>query len=273
MKRSALVKWMVLLKMCCFGGTALAQLNPSGTPGERALISPMCQAKLKDDNRSPEATAVIAQLGWDNWIPFNHYCYGQIFVLRARKATSKKDRDMNLGWAVPEYKYTLRGAKPDFWMRPQMLVELGRIHQQLGQSPSAVVVFQEALAANPAYEPAYLALVGELRRGGSTREALDLATNGLRRLPKSEALQKAYLELGGKKPFPEPLSAVHPSQPAETPGGGPAVAQDARVEGVLPAPAVEGAEPEKRGCRFCPPEEIKRRWSGDFGKTEVSPSK
>ena len=272
MRRSAPMKFMAIIIGCGFGGAALAQWNPSGTPGERALISPMCQAKLKDDNRSPEATAVISQIGFDNWVPLNHYCYGQIFMVRARKAASKADRDKQLALAVPEYNYTLHGAKPDFWMRPQMLVELGRIHQQLGQSPKAVVAFQQALAANPGYLPAYLALISELRQHGSSREALELATNGLRRVPESEALQKAYLELGGKKPFPEPLVAAQPSEPAATPNSGGSTERGGGPDSPAPAAVVEGAEVDKRGCRFCPPEEIQRRWSEDFGKAEGRPS-
>ncbi|MFC5768224.1 tetratricopeptide repeat protein [Thauera sinica] len=235
--------------------------------------------KLRDENRSLEAQRYIAQFGFDNWLHLHHYCYGQNFLSRAAKAADAKDRSSQRRLATKEYEYVLRGVRPDFWMRPQLYVELGRIYQQLGDAARATGLFNDAIRVSPGYQAAYLALVAQLRQSGSGREALAVATEGLRNLPDSEALKKAYKELGGTEPFPSPVAgksapakeeaAAAPQEPAVTPQESAAAPRDAATdEGADPAPNANGETAEGdaggRKCRFCPPEDIQDRWRKSF---------
>lgn len=258
---------------------SVAQHNPSGTPAEQAQLPPFCVVKLKDDNRSPAAQKWIAQFGFDNWLHVHHYCYGKVFMLRASAAGAKRDQDYQRSLAIKEYSYVLNASKPDFWMRPQIHLEIGRIQQSLGQFEEAIASFGAAVRANSRYQAAYLALIAALRSKDQRADALSVAQQGLRYLPDSADLKKAYFDLGGKEPLPGPAESADRNPPVpggqETQGRSTAVGADDRGEEEASAtPVQQGssdeAEPvspsDGRSCRFCPPAEIEERWRENFQK-------
>lgn len=268
-----LVKFAVAGLVAALCSPAMAQWNPSGTQAERALLPQFCLVKLKDDNRSPEAQAFIRQFGFDNWLHIHHYCYALNYVNRAQKAGNARDRNSQLQLAVSDYIYVLRGTKPDFWMRPQLHVELGRLYLRLNRQIDATEAFKAAVNSSPMYLAGYIALIDQLRRSGAVGQARDVAEQGLRHLPDAGRLQSLYLELGGKRPFPEPI----PKTPALTPRSvAPPEREAAKAEfqqGVNEADSslTPHAEPEGpsgaedgQNCRFCPPEEVERRWKESF---------
>lgn len=252
---------------------ANAQWNPGGTESEQALLPRFCVVKLRDDNTSAEARTFIRQFGFDNWLHLHHYCYGLNAVNRSLKAGNLRDRNAQLQLAVGEYGYVLRNARPDFWMRPQLNVELGRILARLDRKPEAMSAFQAALQANPAYLAGYLALIEHLRSSGLPQQAREAAAEGLRHLPEAQRLQALYLELGGKRPFPVPIvrTAPAPSKDASAPEVEEGLEETERPSGEV---AVEVRENDRGGstqeadsarkCRFCPPEEVERRWQESF---------
>ena len=258
-----------------FCGPVMAQWNPSGTQAEQSLLPRFCLVKLKDDNRSPEGQNYIRQFGFDNWLHMHHYCYALNFVNRSQKAANTRDRNSQLQLAVADYNYVLRGTKPDFWMRPQLYVELGRIYGRLDRQDEAMNAFRAAVQANPTYLAGYLALIDQLRKAGETPQARNVAGEGLRHLPDSERLQALYLDLGGKKPFPEPASrkpAIPASPPAESSSEALQVERQQEEAATperasAPDAASEGAPQDAESgpsCRFCPPEEVQRRWQESF---------
>lgn len=263
--------------MMALSTPSAAQSNPSGTPAEQAQLPAFCRVKLKDNNTSPEARTLIAQFGFDNWLHLHHYCYGKVFMLRSAAAVAKRDKNYQRSLAIKEYSYVLNATKPDFWMRPQINVEVGKIHQMLGQREQAIARFGDAVRGGRAYLPAYLALIGALRSNDQRAGALDVATEGLRNLPDSAELKKAYFELGGKEPLPKPAAETIPKDPATDPdrstanpaaGGAPedllpaVVDQDARSDG----DATAQTQGDDKKCRFCPPPEIEERWRESFQK-------
>lgn len=268
-----LVKFAVAGLVAALCSPAMAQWNPSGTQAERALLPQFCLVKLKDDNRSPEAQAFIRQFGFDNWLHMHHYCYALNFVSRAQKAGNTRDRNSQLQLAVADYNYVLRGTKPDFWMRPQLYLELGRLHVRLNRQVEATEAFKAAIHSNPSYQAAYIALIDQLRRNGDRGQAREIAELGLRHLPDAERLQSLYLELGGKRPFPEPISKTPVSAPpSEAPSerAPETIApQERTTESDASSPPNADAQTESaaesgQNCRFCPPEEIQRRWQESF---------
>lgn len=246
------------------------------TPADAAQMPPHCLAKLKLDPRYPEAS--FAPRFGEYWIHLHHYCHGLKWANRARQTADRRARAGNLGMAKGEYQYAARAAGAGFWMRPQIYVELAHVHLGLGELGEAGRFFGEAIGASPTYVAAYLGLIEVHRRSGAKTAALEVASAGLRQVPESRPLQKAYLELGGKKPFPEPAQtpdsrAEAREAPAESPLAPPTVDQGAVESGGAPAPtdASGVGESTGRACRFCPPEAIEQRWRDSFGQPATNP--
>ena len=141
---------------------------------------------------------------------------------------------------------------------------------RMKDSASASRLFFDAMAQNPAYEPAYQGLIEVYKQIGDKSGILELATSGLRHLPNSVALREAYLEAGGKKPFPEPIAK--PLQQEDSAGGVLKVpsasdkeTKETTTESQSPADTeVTTEDLMERGCRFCTPEEIQNRWRESF---------
>lgn len=243
-----------------------AAQNSAYTPADVAQLPPHCLAKLKFDPRYTEA-AFAPRFG-EYWIHLHHYCHGLKWVNRARTSADRRARMGNLGMAKGEYQYAARAAGAGFWMRPQIYVELGQVHVGLGELSEAVRLFTEVIGFSPTYVAAYLGLIEAHRKAGSTQAALEAATAGLRQVPESQPLQKAYLELGGRQPFPEPLRQAEPQAPRPL-AGETAATEPAERLGAPDPVAGDGSEttaPSTRGCRFCPPDEIQQRWRESFGE-------
>ncbi|HRP26086.1 hypothetical protein [Thauera sp.] len=244
---------------------AAAVLPYGMTDAELAALPPLCMAKMKGNNPSN----YVAQFGAHNWGQMHHYCEGLKFVNRAR--TYPKDRRFYLNNAKGEYRYVISHTTPDLWFRPQVYVELARVHMQLGETAEAQSQLHAAIAFNRGFEAAYVSLI-ELQVGMGTRSAaLETATEGLKYLPESKRLQKAYLDNGGKKPFPEPVvKAESPATATPSSSGSAAQANAPQTEAVAAEPVSAesqqtNADPTvERGCRFCPPDEIQQRWRESF---------
>lgn len=265
---------------------AVEQFAPNAA--ELSALPPFCADRLQKGSGG-KGSAAVAQLGKGNYLHIHHYCFAVNFVNRARRARDQKDQSYNLGLAKNNYNYVIKATEPRFWMRPQMYVELGKVHLQLKEAGEANRLFNDAIVFNPAYEPAYHALIDLYREGGRGKDALDVATAGLRHVPASASLKKAFLDLGGKEPFPEPIAKAAPapsdtdsppeqlpdqvSEPQPEDAGVPAdtAPVTATVTPSLDAPG--GAEPiPESGCRFCPPEEIQRRWRESFSGAKEKPA-
>lgn len=251
---------------------AIEQFPP--TPAEVRMLPSFCADRFEKGS-SGNNVASAAQLGKKNYLHIHHYCFAVNFVNRARRTRDKKERLYDLGLAKNNYNYVIKATEPSFWMRPQIYVELGKVHLQLNEAGEAVRLFDDAIAFNPAYEPAYHALIDVHQQNGRGKDGLDVATAGLRHIPGSQALRKAYLELGGKEPFPEPLAKAPPVPPAAASAPAPDGAdkpvsaavtptgEEAAVTSGHEAPSGSAPIPES-GCRFCPPEDVQRKWRESF---------
>lgn len=242
---------------------AAAILPYAFSESEMAALPPLCIAKMRG-----KGADYAAQFGVD-WGHMHHYCHGVKYVNRAR--AYPKDRSTYLRSAKGEYGYVIKHARPDFWFRPQLYLELARVHSQLGETAEAQEQLLAAIAFNRRFEAAYIDLMQVQDRMGARNAALETATEGLRYLPESARLQNAYLERGGKRPFPDPVASTPPpTAPEAEPSA--ASAQAGRDTAQAEAAAVEQPETESSGtgagseaaCRFCPPEEIQQRWRESF---------
>ncbi len=264
------------------GSSAGVALDPFGaTPQETALCSALVYGgKDRDANVRMEPG-----VGWEHT---HHWCDCVRLRYRAIKAIGKKaEFSHNLNEAIGGCDYVIRAAKPGFRMLPKVHVDRGRALKLRGDTGEAVLAFQKAISLDPKEINAYseLSLIQEER--GQKVAARETVALGLQHNPESKLLQKRYLELGGKEPFPEAFArdAQAPVPPAASPDSSgesalpetldldpqePVIAVDAQSESAAEAGS-QSAEDEKaatdvsaRSCRFCPPEEIQRRWIESF---------
>lgn len=260
------MKRLLLAASLIFPLQAAAVLPHGMTDAELAALPSFCMAKMKGGDQAPH----VARFGAKNWLHMHHYCGALKFVNRARAYS--KDRGYYLNNAKGEYRYVIRATAPDFWFRPQIYLEMARVHMQLRETAEAQSQLHAAIAFNRGFEPAYMTLI-ELQVGmGMRSAALETASEGLKHLPESKRLQKAFLDNGGKEPFPEAVvKASPPASPAPTPSA--AAAQAAASDSKSSATEASPAESQQlsvdpaaeRGCRFCPPDEIQQRWRKSFG--------
>ncbi|MDP2380625.1 MAG: hypothetical protein Q8M35_09120, partial [Pseudohongiella sp.] len=111
-----LLAWLVMLLPIA---SAKAAWEP--TPAEMATLPPYCAARFSQGSDAFKTWQ--ATMGRD-FIHIHHYCVGLKFLNHARGTfTSKKDE--TLGAAVREFDYVLTHAAPDFYMRPEILMNRG----------------------------------------------------------------------------------------------------------------------------------------------------
>lgn len=232
---------------------------------EMQRMPPYCQVKWNSAPTSPEWKSWRGQIG-TNYIDLHHYCAGLNFMNRYWAARNAGDRGFYLQNAMNNFDYMVKAEKPDFALRAELYSNRGEVFKLMGKPGEAVKDFNHALSINPRIVKVYLQIADLHVAGKSTARALETVTEGLRHLPDSTALQRRYLELGGKKPFPEPIVTKAPE---------PVTPQTAEVT-LIPKTVVEPVSdlasppvseptiatepqppigtPKNPYCRFCPPE-------------------
>lgn len=259
---------------CVACGTA-ESVEPFGaTPQENAL----CSALVFEGKDKAYHSRLEPDAGWGHT---HHWCDCVRFRHRALKAIGNKAAvTHNLNEAIGGCDYVISHVSPGSRILPKVHVDKGRALKLRGDDGAATLEFQRALALNPREVNAYseLSLLQEAR--GQKSAARETATLGLRHNPDSKLLQKRYLELGGKEPFPEPIASIVPEpakklteQPSQEklPDLAPPAslnAVNARTEAPVESEAAEQGKPGEdrsgRSCRFCSPDEIQQRWINSF---------
>lgn len=265
MKRK-LIFCIMLSAGVTFSGTSSAKDQFAPTDAEMAGLPPFCRVKISGDTRSPQYISMMSQYGRGNFIHIHHLCFAMNFVNRARVATRSQDREHLYSVARGNYLYMVKHTEKNFFLRPAIYTELGKVYLELKQPGEALKYFQAAIQFDPKYVQAYGALIEFHRKNKSQKDVLDTATLGLRHLPDNTYLQEAYLSAGGKKPFPEPLQAN--AQPETAPPDSTTTADvPAEREAVETTSNALDNVPDS-GCRFCPPDEIQERWEKSFRAPE-----
>ena len=262
MKEINMTARLLLVIICLTSGLGFAQtmeMSSKPTAGEMMRMPPHCVARYKAGRSSPEWNTYRDQIG-SNFNDFHHYCNALNWVNRYWGARSAKDRGYALQRAMDNFNYMVNTEKPDFALRAELYSNRGEVFKLMGKPGEAAKDFSHALSINPRLLKPYLQIADMHVAGKSTTRALETVTEGLRHLPDSKALQRRYRELGGKKPFPQPIvtqapETVTPEAAAVTQVPETAVATPSAPEPMKaaePQPAI--GTPNNPYCRFCPPE-------------------
>jgi tetratricopeptide (TPR) repeat protein len=207
---------------------------------ELLRLPPYCQAKFNLPQGSAASNAWRDQIG-ENYKDLHHYCAGLNYVNRYWGEQDPRQRSYYLQRALGNFDYMVKAEKPGFALRAELYLNRGEVFRIMRKPGQAIDDFKRALSINPNLEKPYLQLADLHKAGKSTARALETVTEGLRHIPDSKPLQRRYLELGGKKPFPEPIVAKV-DEPAPEPAAAPAGAADASSE-PTPAGDAPGSEP------------------------------
>lgn len=244
----------------------LAWAQPfAATPEEQA----MCQARIYAGRDTSDR---------GNWQHMHHYCDCLRFTDRALAATARGDKydfKYNLQIAIGGCDYIFSHTTPDYNMRPEVHVSKGKALRLAGRDAEAAMEFSKAQQLNPNYASAYHELASLYIRQGNKKMALEVVTDGLRHVAGSKALQRRYLDLGGKLPYPAPeqspdtASKAEETAPSDAPAEGTAStapsetqtnaqagAEDASTTNAEAAPKI--GSPANPWCRFCPPPELQQ---------------
>jgi len=243
----------------------------TGYPTDKELRSlhPYCTALIRGGSQSAEYKhwAGIVGPGFGHG---HHLCQGLNLINRYYKATSAYDRKYYLGASLPEFGYMITHAEPTSSLMPEVYLGRGTALWKLGRNSEAIKDLLKALELNPKYPRTYATLVEFYMEKKLKAKALDTLTEGLKHIPDSKMLQRRYVELGGKKPFPDPYQPVATEEPATVKSGDdaapvkPAEAANKKETGTQPVPREAETDsapstpqpvigtPNNPWCRFCP---------------------
>lgn len=249
--------WTAVISLV-LNSPALAVMG--ATPDEMAMLPPYCDAKM--GSRNPESASYWRnQMGHDNWLHIHHYCGGLLELNRYyRSSTGLKTP--NLRNAVNQFNGMLNAFTPDFYLRPEVHLNRGRVLKFMGKEGEAIHDFQKALELDARLAPARIELANLYVKSGKKEQALDVLKKGLELSPSTKNLRRRYQELGGDpKALPETTApAAEPAIPRQADAApavqsaGQAAPGDAtkQVEPAAPAPAPKIGNKTNPWCRFCP---------------------
>lgn len=238
------------------------------TDAELSSLPAFCKVKLRHHFDTPEYKSLQASLGPD-FEHVHHYCAGLNFNNRYYRSIDIDDKKFYLQSALGEFAYMTSHAKPEFSLMPEIYLNQAITYSLMKNMGNAIASLEKAISLNPRLTRAYIMLADyeiELKMGS---KALSTVTEGLRQTPNSKPLQKRYVSLGGKLPFPEPYQKPEEQESIAAEKG---VAKEADIPDATHDQAQSG-EPSTQGgsgatptvdevpaigmpgnpwCRFCP---------------------
>ncbi|NMG28296.1 tetratricopeptide repeat protein [Aromatoleum evansii] len=269
---------MLLFGLMCGKSQAVEAFG--ATPQEVSL----CSALIFGGRDRAYMESLEPDAGWGHT---HHWCDCVRFRYRAvRSIGDKSSFNYNTGQALQGCDYVIRAVPSGSRILPKVHVDKGLVLKLRGETRVAAQEFQRALSLDPSEAKAYSELSLLQEESGQRTAARDTVALGLQHNPESKLLRKRYLELGGKEPFPEPPARdvqvpVPPTAPPDS-SGEPALPEPLDLDLQEPVIAVDAqsesaeagsqsaengkavTDANARSCRFCPPEEIQRRWIESF---------
>lgn len=269
------MRWLSAGLMCV---AAAVQAAPVATPQEFKAMEPACQAIGMGEidgvfwaealNR-PDRKGVLdkpenAMANGAVW--FHHYCWGKLAKHRFfTEKTSEKRNFQTKTWRG-EMQYIIdwtRQKNIDWAYLPQIHKEIAESYLFEKRYPQAIQAAELALQKRRSFAGAYLIIADAYEAMKNQPKALHYATEGLKHNPETRALQKRYLRLGGKKPYPEaypadtaPSTATpEPTPPTNQEVASPIPGAPSASSPAVPdiAPTTETSQPKNNPyCRFCP---------------------
>ncbi len=170
---------------------------------EMKLLPEYCKVRSTDNHKLPEFQSWMQRVG-PKFLDLHHYCAGLNFINRYKYLVGDKNRNYYLSRAVPEIDYVAKDMAPNFPLASEVYLNRGIALQLMGKNTSAYSDFILALERDPRQVRAYLEVANFHLQAGNQPKALEIIAAGLSKVPGNKRLQKEFLALGGKEPFPMP---------------------------------------------------------------------
>lgn len=191
---------------------AWALLPHAATQEELAMLPPYCAARMKGI-KSPEYKLWAARLGRD-FAHTHHYCNGLRFLARYYASKVARDRRFYLKEADGNLSYMVANASPRYVLMPDVYLKRATVYTLQKEYSSAMADLITAIELDPKAYRASDMLASLYLNIKQPQKALEVISEALRHNPNSTLLQKHYVELGGKLPYPKPYeAAVTPAVP------------------------------------------------------------
>jgi len=181
-----------------------AKLPWRPTPAEVKRLPTFCAWRYSENPVSMKRG--FSTLG-EQFKNVHHFCNGLNFLSRYYRSPLGSDAKSNLANARNEFSYMVNHLVPNSSLAGHSYLYRGIANHLMGKETDALADYQKAIAYKPNLSTAYAMMADYFSKNGQRTEALKIVTEGLRYAPRSKALKRRYLSLGGKKPFPEPLKS------------------------------------------------------------------
>lgn len=182
------------------------QLTIGGAPTSSELKSlpPYCEAKYNNQNI----------LYWQKtyghlFQSIRHYCAGLNYMNRYHRNAPGYKPGTWLSNAILEFNYMLNSPPMNHPLVPEIFLNRAVAFGLSGQDEKAISDFYKSLELNPRYGKGYIELANYFYRKNLKDKALEIVTQGLRRLPDDKALQRLFMRYGGNLPYPTPLETLN----------------------------------------------------------------
>ena len=199
-------------------------------------------------------------------IHVHHYCWALVSKQRYFRESAKGRRDFYFDRYLGDINYVFEHSPKTWGFFDVLHLELAGTYLIRGDQAKAIHHADQAIAARPASEKAYVVKSDAYKQMGKKALAVETALEGLKRNPDSKVLRSRLGKLGVKPPAPEEIARQAPADEpvptaAATAETGDEGASTAEADGASsqPAPpttesaatASQDAKPNPY-CRFCP---------------------
>gem|GEM_PF-6530453 len=178
-------------------------------------LPPYCAGRFARHTNAAEYRQWETRYGPD-FLHTHHLCDAIIALNKIPRAKNAMEKNVLIKNAMGDLNYMIQHAKPDFGLMPEVYLHRSRVYASMDRRGEAVADLLKAVELNPKAPGIYLQGAAYLESIGHKAEALKLVAEGLRHLPESQPLQKAYSRLGGKEPYQEPLEKPQQQTQAKT---------------------------------------------------------
>lgn len=259
----------VILGWVLFGApVANANVWAPMTEQEVKQLPGYCMVKYREQNGDAGARSEGMALIGSQYSNVHHFCGGLNYLNRYYRYMGRRDAGSYLAFAINEFNYMVEHMYPQSAIGAEIFLNRGLAYSLSKNDAKAISDLQQALKLDPKLVRAYITMADQYTKLKNRGKALEVVAEGLRYVPDNRALKRRYDELGGKKPYPEPLVASVPIAPVVTAphlkAEEPAVLQQSAKPGAVIDEGGPGSV-EKNGsatpaigsptnpyCRFCP---------------------
>ena len=263
------VIWRGILAWAMFGiPVANADVWSQMTEIEVKQLPNYCMVKYREQQGDAGARGEGMALMGPQYSNVHHYCGGLNYLNRYYRNMGRRDAGSYLAFAISEFNYMVDHMDPQSPIGAEIFLNRGIAYSLAKNDAKAMSDLQRALSLDPKLARAYITIADQYVKQKNRKKALDVVTEGLRHISDNKALKRRYDELGGKKPYPEPVVAASPVAPAvpETHEKAEASAtthQSGDPEATVNEAGPKAMEQQKTGttqigspknpyCRFCP---------------------